>query len=32
MTPNAEINVLTAKRAFEEYLVPQLFAAINKRA
>lgn len=32
MTPNAEINVLTAKRSYEEFLVPKIFAAIiNER-
>lgn len=28
MTPNAEVNVLIAKRSYEEFLVPQIFAAI----
>lgn len=28
MTPNAEVNVLVAKRSSEEFLVPQIFAAI----
>lgn len=28
MTPNAEVNVLIAKRSYEEFLVPQIFSAI----
>lgn len=28
MTPNAEVNVLIAKRSYEEFLVPQIFAVI----
>lgn len=32
MTPNAEINVFAAKRAHEEFFVPQIYAAIiNER-
>lgn len=28
MTPNAEVNVLIAKRSYEEFLVPQIYAVI----
>lgn len=28
MTPNAEVNVLIAKRSYEEFLVPQIYSAI----